>query len=358
MENKKAQVQSLIVRDIVSGSYGPGDRIPSEREMMKRSNTSRITVRSAYTELQERGILRIQHGSGAYVADQWHGNTGRVRSIAVLATLSDVFGLEFIDALERAVDEQGAFLILRQTDQDASKEREAAIELAELGVQNLVVWASGRDYDEELFRRLRVLGTNMVFFDRMRPTDFADYVGTDNYQGVKSLMDDAVSRGKRRFVFVGYQGQEWTSFIERERAFERRCDELALPGKIVKVPWSDEAAHFLHGHSRDVMRILLSERALDVLREHRGDWFHDVNELALICVNDYVALQVREIVPRDTPVYGFDGIPEATEHGVVTYRHPMETMAHAAVQRLFVQAERGKRWRAETQLFPGSLIRP
>lgn len=358
MASKKSTVESIVVRDILSGTYGPGERIPSEREMMKRTGTSRITVRSAYNALRDRGIITVQQGSGAYVSDAWHGNSERVDSIGVLGTLSDMFALEFIDALERAVDANDAFLILRQTDQDPLREREAAIELAQFGIRNLVVWASGYRFDGELFRRLRILGTNMVFFDRMKPEEYADYIATDSYHGIRSLIDDAVSRGKRRFVFVGYYGQEWSSFVDRELAFTKRCDELSLPGKVVKVPWSDEAAHFLHGHSRDVMRVLLNERALDVLRDHRREWFDDVNELALICINDYVALQVSQVVPRDTPVYGFDGLPEATEHGIVTYRHPMEDMANATVERLLQQAAKGQKWRAETRLFPGRVIRP
>ena len=126
----------------------------------------------------------------------------------------------------------------------------------------------------------------------------------------------------------------------------------------MKVPWSDEAAHFLHGHSRDVLRILINERALDVLREHRQDWFDSVNDLALICVNDYVALQVSQVVPRDTPVYGFDGLPEAIEHGIVSYRHAMAYMANAAVDRICFQAAADSDWVAQDFLFPGEIVRP
>ncbi len=53
---------------VSSGSYLPGQRIPSEIELCKEYGVSRITVRRAVSELVEEGLLEKKQGKGVYVA--------------------------------------------------------------------------------------------------------------------------------------------------------------------------------------------------------------------------------------------------------------------------------------------------
>jgi DNA-binding transcriptional MocR family regulator len=52
---------------IQSGTFRPGDRIPSVREMSKRSGVSVTTVLHAYYKLEARGLIRARPRSGFYV---------------------------------------------------------------------------------------------------------------------------------------------------------------------------------------------------------------------------------------------------------------------------------------------------
>ena len=60
-----------IVRDIAdeiaAGRYGPDHRLPSYRQLMHRYGVSEATVRRAYVELREQGLVRGVRGSGVYV---------------------------------------------------------------------------------------------------------------------------------------------------------------------------------------------------------------------------------------------------------------------------------------------------
>ena len=53
------------VRD---GLIGPGDALPSERDIAATADVSRVTVRKAVRDLVERGLLVQRHGSGTFVA--------------------------------------------------------------------------------------------------------------------------------------------------------------------------------------------------------------------------------------------------------------------------------------------------
>ena len=58
-----------VVRDrIQSGDYQPGDRIPSEANLIKEFGVSRPTIARALQELQSRGLVNRRRGAGTYVS--------------------------------------------------------------------------------------------------------------------------------------------------------------------------------------------------------------------------------------------------------------------------------------------------
>jgi len=62
------QVANTIEEAILSGSFGIGSNLPSEQRLADQFGVSRNVVREALKFLQERGLIRILNGSGAFVA--------------------------------------------------------------------------------------------------------------------------------------------------------------------------------------------------------------------------------------------------------------------------------------------------
>jgi DNA-binding FadR family transcriptional regulator len=63
----KERVIRQLTRLIDEGVLGPGDQLPSERELSEELKVSRGTVREAVQFLQTLGLLEIRHGSGTFV---------------------------------------------------------------------------------------------------------------------------------------------------------------------------------------------------------------------------------------------------------------------------------------------------
>lgn len=62
----EALVENLKER-ITSCEFGPGEKLPSEQSLLKEYNVSRLTLRDALARLAAVGVIRVQHGKGAFV---------------------------------------------------------------------------------------------------------------------------------------------------------------------------------------------------------------------------------------------------------------------------------------------------
>ena len=64
------QIIQQIEYAILSGRMRPGDRLPTIRSLAVDLKTNPNTIARAYGELEIRGILATQVGSGTYIADK------------------------------------------------------------------------------------------------------------------------------------------------------------------------------------------------------------------------------------------------------------------------------------------------
>ena len=64
-------VSEKLKDSISSGAFKPGDKLPSERELMSQFEVSRVTVREALKNLQSLGMIEVKRGmnAGAYVSE-------------------------------------------------------------------------------------------------------------------------------------------------------------------------------------------------------------------------------------------------------------------------------------------------
>jgi GntR family phosphonate transport system transcriptional regulator len=61
------QIQHQLEAQIESGRFKPGDRLPTEFELAESLDVNRHTVRRALSEMEEKGLLRVEQGRGTFV---------------------------------------------------------------------------------------------------------------------------------------------------------------------------------------------------------------------------------------------------------------------------------------------------
>lgn len=64
-----AQLLERIQLQIVSGAYGPGDKLPSVRELAATASVNPNTMQKAFAELERSGLIITRRTSGRFVTE-------------------------------------------------------------------------------------------------------------------------------------------------------------------------------------------------------------------------------------------------------------------------------------------------
>jgi DNA-binding LacI/PurR family transcriptional regulator len=333
--DKTGDLVNQVLQAILDGKYEPGETVPSERDLARRIGVSRVTVRRAYAQLKDASVLERRQGQGTTVATGRHGCVQDVRYVGLL-TMWGAFGISFLRALEAGVSSSGALLVLRATDGSRAREEEAAMELVAGGIRNLIVWPHGSDFRPAVYERLRVIGANMVFFDRVRPGAIADFVGMDNRDAVRLLVRRGLEDGCKAFAFLGYEKSCADSESERLDALMNLCEAGGIP-------------YACHAISRN--------GDMDAgLRQARGEGLGSDARTGIVCAHDALAVRARAVLGAAARLYSIDGTPAAVAAGVTTVEQPLARMAAKALSLLREQRTGGAAWRAREFRFKGKLI--
>jgi GntR family transcriptional regulator, transcriptional repressor for pyruvate dehydrogenase complex len=132
------RVANRLLELISNGDIKPGDKLPPERELARRLNIGRTTVREALKLLTLSGLLEARRGDGTYVNKHFIGTLAKQINWPILLTAQE---LEMVIEVREALEIKAARLAAqRATDEDI--ERIAIYqELAEI---------QGRDIEREI----------------------------------------------------------------------------------------------------------------------------------------------------------------------------------------------------------------
>ena len=108
------QMMDQVKYYVASGVLRPGDRLPSIRESARDLSVNPTTVVKAYTELAHEGVVAMQQGRGAFVAEsapqmseaERERALGRLaRQLAVEARQMGAADQQVVEAVRRQLEE-------------------------------------------------------------------------------------------------------------------------------------------------------------------------------------------------------------------------------------------------------------
>jgi GntR family transcriptional regulator, arabinose operon transcriptional repressor len=324
---KYRKVYDALQREILGGRLQPGDRLPSEAELERRFDSSRITVGRAVRDLQLAGMVERRAGSGSFVKSR-HVPDARV------------FGLLIPDLGETEIFEpicQGmmasplarphALLWGSLPEPDASKEdraRQLCRQYIERGVAGVffapLELTPGKDaVNREIAQALDAAGIPVVLLDRTvvpyPDRGGHDLVGIDNRRAGYRITEHLLRLGAQRIAFVGVEHAAAT-VAAREAGYREALYAAGAPiepGLVCRIDPASAAA----------VRAVMDAARPD----------------AIVCANDWTAARLMHAllesgysIPGDVRLAGIDDMDYASLLPVplTTLRQPTREIGAAA----------------------------
>jgi GntR family transcriptional regulator, arabinose operon transcriptional repressor len=337
---KYQQVFESLARDLLSGRYQPGQKLPSEAALVQHFGTSRITVGRALRELVERGMVERVAGSGTYVLE--------VRSAASLSfglLIPDLGKTEIFEPICRGIatapQARGHALLWGNTETGDGGAEEQALQMCEQYVGRRVAGVSfaplevGTRVAETnlaIIAKLEAARIPIVLLDRCvlpYPDRIAhDLVGIDNRRAGYLATEHLVKSGARRLRMVANPGGAPT--VEARIAGFREA--LTANGMAVGI----ETICRLDTVHEAAVRQLLTDSG---------------HGLGIVCANDRTAGQLMQVVlslgyriPGDVRMVGIDDVEYASLLPVplTTVHQPCREIGEAAMAAMLERVARPK----------------
>jgi DNA-binding LacI/PurR family transcriptional regulator len=313
-------------RAIRSGTYSPGQRLPTELELMQQFNVSRTTVTRTLRDLENQGVVWRRRGSGSYVSEPQDSKNTDPYGILLHGMEAGSIFVSVYEGLVRTADKQGRNILLSHLRPDESQTLKETLESAQRMIDRGVrgtfylPYGSAQQGSEtnervtELFTRASI---PLVLLDRdicqFPQRSSYDLVGVDNLRGGYLLGQHMIEVGCKRVLFfcenVSFSSARarWTGYRSAMEA--HKLEPLACEDD----PFSADAV-------------------LQAVRKHKPD--------GIICDNDrHAAIIMRHLlqagysIPKQMKLAGFDDTPTASLLAVplTTVRQPAEAIAARAI---------------------------
>lgn len=338
---KYQHVFEHLRREILSGQYQTGQKIPSEAHLEKRFGASRITIGRAVRDLCHQGLVERRAGSGTFVRPQ--PDTSRIKELSFGLLIPDLGQTDIFESICQGLAEAPAaqehtlaWLKAPPNSAGMSLEEKAwflcqqAIARQVSGVFFTPLETVSASSPEEpwatntrIVQALEKVGIPVVLLDRdivpFPGRSGFDRVGIDNWQAGLAATSHLLDQGGcQRPLFLASSRSAASSVEERIAGFRAAVTARGL------------------GCERwQVQRLDLEDGSAlrDMLRSHRPE--------AVVCANDRTAARLMQAalaeglrVPGDLRIIGLDDVPYAGLLPVplTTLRQPCREIGCTAMQ--------------------------
>ncbi|MGB7159078.1 MAG: GntR family transcriptional regulator [Tepidisphaeraceae bacterium] len=317
---KHRQLFEEIGLAIKKGAFVPGQRLPTEAELMQQYGVSRTTVTRTLRDLEHRGVIRRRRGSGTFVKEIERTATKQFGMIVHGIEPGSIF-LNVYDALARAADRTGGHVLLSHFTAQENRVDEAAESAERMiarGVRGVFYLPHSISGDGDLInRRVVELFTRanvpVVLLDRdvcnFPERSAFDLVGVDNLRGGYLLGQHLIDVGCRRTLFLS-ENLAFSSARARWTGYRAAMEANGVePRTFLGDPESASAV-------------------MQAVRDHKPD--------GIVCDNDnHAAIVMRHLlnqniaIPGQIKLAGFDDTPTASLLAVplTTVRQPAAAIA-------------------------------
>jgi GntR family transcriptional regulator, arabinose operon transcriptional repressor len=321
-EHLYEQIVSSLRKKIIEKEFLPNQKVPTEQELCKLFNVSRITAKRALEELEREGYIFRKRGSGSYVAPESSVNVtetkvvNRINNTKIVAMVLpfENTNRNFIGYLRGATDVlsgKGYYLTIHNASSNANEEKRLLMELSEGDVRGIIYYPSYDNKNIDILFNLSSYEYPIVTIDKYYDGIPISSVISDNFTGTYEAISYLIKRGHKKIAYISDIAIESaTSLRQRYFGYSKALIDYGIyvDDKLVKLGlkeigglWTNE-----DGTTSMEKKNYLSLLIKDLMKN---------GVTAIHTINDYCALNLLTLldelsikVPEEVSVIGFDNL--------------------------------------------------
>lgn len=178
-----------IRRGILAGTWAVGAKLPTEAQLSTESGLSLTTVRRAFDDLVQEGLVVRRQGAGSFVASQATARRRTRLTVGVLLPDTQLYYPRVLQGIEETLSSQDVGLQLATYSYDPFREDASISFLVDSGVDGMILvpTLTGLDDPERRVRDLMNLDVPVVLLERsltdLGPGDRSEHVCSDHQGG-------------------------------------------------------------------------------------------------------------------------------------------------------------------------------
>ena len=315
------QLQRWLVEQIEQGVFKPGDKIPTEAELVELTGLARATIRQATQNLVNMRFLVRKRKLGTFVLNR---NTDTEKRTIVGIIIPDIRS-GYAPELARGAEDEAAknqhSLILCNTDDLYVKAEYHAERLIENSVSGVIFvpTAASDQENQRIIEKFAFRNIPVVLADRTLPNLDIDYVTTDNFDGAYEITKYLIEKGHEKIAIV------YSNLFSTERLrFEGY--KAALQDHNIPIDESIIISHsgpFIEQHYLRYAESLLKQKGKVTAI------FADHDRIALLFY--YVAKKLGISIPEDVSIVGYDDL-HFTTIPLTTIHQPIYEMGQESMR--------------------------
>jgi len=251
---------------IESGVLKPGDKLPTEAELIRVLKVSPITIRQALGGLVQSGMIYRERGRGTFVRPGAQLNSSRAAShgrvALVMPWASGTLFAPLVEAVEHTLHQARLHTLLVNNGDDARVEIGKLREALDHGLDGMLWVIPTKGPNAALFKQILDSDLPVVLIDRKAGDESVDFVGSDNRQGMRQIVQHVIETGRRHIAMV-CEPLKNSATAERQQGYEQALREagIAVDPSLI---FSSRAVFFENGR-RCARRILAHDRPIDAI---------------------------------------------------------------------------------------------
>ena len=297
------QIKDELKEKIESRQLLPGQQLPTEFELARQHDVSRITSKKALEELEKEGYIRRRRGQGSFVAPSVpKTNNSKIISMILPHFRSESWSMAYIKGAMDFLNARGFFLSIHGSSELG--ERNFFSRLIQEGIGGIIFYPDCTNVNISQLTAMSMNHFPVVTIDKAVDGLPISSVTSDNFSGGYMATRHLIDYGHRHIAIV-YSSQISERSSVRDR-FVGYCQALTDAG-IEIVP-----EYIVDGYFRAESQTNVEKSDHEVLRKILRKLI-DANITGLLVENDYEGMTVYRIlkemgvrIPEDLSLVGFD----------------------------------------------------